>query len=174
MLWVIILVVVGMAFAPAMWLRPTARERHLGKLRDAAVHSHVSVKLETSPLHGDNDKMAAYRWPYPAQRPGPVFMLVREAHASQALKLCEPGWRWRIEPLRPMPPSVNTSFLRLLSKLPADACVVESNAKALTLWWDESLDAEDFCSLAAPAAALRDALQGRPDQPSGGVPGAPI
>lgn len=173
MLWLMILLVVGMVFAPAMWLRPSARERRLGRLREAAARVDVSVRLEDGPLHGNGDKLAAYRWFYPALRPGPGFLLVREAHASASLKSYVAGWRWRVEPLRPLSPQVNALFARLLKQLPDDAVVVQSSDKALTVWWDESLEAEDFVRFAAPASALRDVLQGNPDRRSGGVPNTP-
>ncbi|MCA0972869.1 preprotein translocase subunit YajC [Halomonas denitrificans] len=175
MLWLLILGVVGMVFAPAMWLRPTARERRQGQLRQVAIEAGASVKLDTPPLHGEVDKMAAYRWAYPAQRPGPHFVLVRRARASESLKhfKYDEGWRWRVQPLEPLPSVISARLSRLLSQLPDDAWVVESSDKALTLWWEESLEAPEFGAISAPAAALRDALQGRPDRPAGSVPGSP-
>ncbi|WP_442487290.1 preprotein translocase subunit YajC [Halomonas litopenaei] len=175
MLWLLILGVVGMVFAPAMWLRPTARERRQGSLRQVAIEAGASVKLETPPLHGEIDKMAAYRWVYPSQRPGPRFVLVRTERASEALKPFEydNGWRWRIQPLEPLPSVINARLSRLLTQLPEDACVVESSNKALTLWWEESLEADAFGTLAAPATALRDVLQGRPDRPAANLPNSP-
>ena len=68
---------------------------------------------------------------------------------------------------------INARLSRLLTQLPEDACVVESSDKALTLWWEESLEADAFGSLAAPATALRDALQGRPDRPAANLPNSP-
>ncbi|ALM51826.1 hypothetical protein [Halomonas huangheensis] len=173
MLWLMILVVVGLVFAPAMWLRPSVRDRRLARLRSAAAGMDVSVRLEDGPLHGNRDKMAAYRWLYPGLRPGPGFLLVRDTHASHSLKSYVQGWRWRVEPLRPLTPQASALFSRLLSQLPEDAVVVQSNDKSLTVWWDESLEAEAFAQLAAPATALRDVLQGNPDRVMGGVPNTP-
>jgi len=164
MLWVMILAVVGMVFAPAMWLRPSHRERRVGGLREAVIDAGVSVRLEKSPIHADKEQRAAYRWSYPSQRPGPTFVLVREAYASQALKSFEPGWRWRVEPLRPMPRLVAVHLAALLARLPEDACVIESGRGALTLWWEESLERDAFMPLVAPFGELRDALADRPDR----------
>ncbi|RTQ98347.1 preprotein translocase subunit YajC [Halomonas nitroreducens] len=165
MVWLIILGVVGLVFAPAMWLRPSPRQQRLIQLREAARHAGIIVRIENSPLHDGGEMLPAYRWPYPAQQPGPDFVLVRDAVASQALKRYQAGWRWRMEPLRPLPDAAQERLLALLARLPEDALVVESGAAALTLWWDESLDIASLESLAADFAELRDSLANRPDRP---------
>ncbi|ATJ81907.1 preprotein translocase subunit YajC [Halomonas beimenensis] len=170
MVWLIILVAVGLVFAPAMWLRPSARQQRVMRLRDAASRTGVRVRLEPSPLHNDGDRMSAYRWPYPAQRPGPDFMLVHDDQASVALKPFVEGWRWRKEPLQTLPASLRERFAALLAELPSDAVAVESNAEALTLWWDESLEPTVFAPLAGDLAELRDGLAGRPDRPTARPP----
>lgn len=164
MVWLIILGVVGLVFAPAMWLRPSPRQQRLIGLREAARHAGITVRIENSPLHDGGELLPAYRWPYPAQQPGPDFVLVRDAVASQALKPYQAGWRWRLEP-RPLPDDALAQLAALVGRLPADALVVESGPAALTLWWDESLDIASLESLAAGFAALRDTLAGRPDNP---------
>lgn len=165
MIWLIIAVVVGLVFAPAMWLRPSARQQRTMRLRDAAARAGIQVRLAPSPLHQDADRLPAYRWAYAPQRPGPDFMLVRDAEASQALKPFVAGWRWRKEPLRPLPEGVRQHFEALLARLPDDAVAVESGHDALILWWDESSGQEAFTSLAEGMAELRDGLAGRPDRP---------
>ncbi|MDN3557731.1 preprotein translocase subunit YajC [Halomonas maura] len=165
MVWLIILGVVGLVFAPAMWLRPSPRQQRLIRLREAARHAGVSVRLENSPLHDGGELLPAYRWPYPAQQPGPDFVLVRDAVASQALRPYRGGWRWRLEPLRPLPDAAQQRLAALLARLPEDALVVESGAAALTLWWEESLDIAALESLATGFAELRDSLANRPDRP---------
>ncbi|MDT8896406.1 preprotein translocase subunit YajC [Halomonas sp. I1] len=165
MLWLIILGVVGLAFAPAMTLRPSRRQQRVTGLRDLARDNGVAVRLETSPLHDGGEALPAYRWRYPPQRPGPDFLLVRDAVASEALKPFRPGWRWRVEPLRPLPEVVDRQLEDLLGRLPIDAVVVESSAACLTLWWDESWPPEAFMGLDECMRALRDDLAGRPDYP---------
>ncbi|MFG6179247.1 preprotein translocase subunit YajC [Halomonas sp. THAF12] len=165
MIWLIIVVVVGLVFAPAMWLRPSPRQQRTMRLRDAAVQAGIQVRLEPSPLHQDADRLPAYRWVYPPQRPGPDFMLVRDAEASKALKPFVAGWRWRKEPLRPMPETVRRHFEALLARLPGDAVAVESGHDALVLWWDESMEVQAFMPLSDDMSELREGLAGSPDRP---------
>ncbi|QFT85878.1 hypothetical protein FIU88_12920 [Halomonas sp. THAF12] len=165
MIWLIIAVVVGLIFAPAMWLRPSPREQRATTLREAARQDGIQVRLDPSPLHQDDRRRPAYRWAYPPRRPGPDFMLMRDVVASDALKPFVEGWRWRKEPLHELPAAVRCHFEALLARLPADALAVESSAEALILWWDESLEREAFQPVAADMAELRDGLAGRPDRP---------
>lgn len=165
MIWLIIAAVVGMVFAPAMWLRPSPRQQRSMRLREVANRLGVRVRLAPSPLHHDGDRMPAYRWPYPAERPGPDFMLVHDDEASAALKVFVDGWRWRKEPLRGLPATARERFAELLTALPPDAVAVESDAEGLTLWWGESQDEAAFQALAGRLAELRDGLAGRPDRP---------
>ncbi|GED23509.1 preprotein translocase subunit YajC [Halomonas halmophila] len=165
MLWLIILLVVGLVFAPAMWLRPSRRQQRVMGLREYARELGVAVRIESSPLHDGGETLPAYRWRYPPQQPGPDFLVVREALASESLKACQPGWRWRVEPLRALPGDATSQLAALLEALPEDAVVVESSAACLTLWWDESLSCEAFTRLEARMPRLVQELAGRPDYP---------
>ncbi|GEK73800.1 MULTISPECIES: preprotein translocase subunit YajC [Halomonas] len=165
MVWLIIAAVVGLVFAPAMWLRPSPREQRATTLREAARQAGIQVRLDPSPLHQDDRRRPAYRWVYPPRRRGPDFLLLRDAEASDALKPFIEGWRWRKEPLHALPAAVRGRFEALLARLPADAVAVESSAEALILWWDESLGTEAFAAMAADMDELRDGLAGRPDRP---------
>ncbi|WP_136249132.1 preprotein translocase subunit YajC [Halomonas borealis] len=165
MIWLIIAVVVGLIFAPAMWLRPSPRQQRTMTLREVAKGEGVQVRLAASPRHQDDDKWPAYRWAYPPRRPGPDFMLLRDAEASDALKPFVEGWRWRKEPLHELPRGVREDFEALLARLPADTLAVESSAEALTLWWGESWEAQAFRPMAHGVGELRDGLAGRPDRP---------
>ncbi|MBB3189889.1 preprotein translocase subunit YajC [Halomonas cerina] len=166
MVWLLIIVVVGLVFAPAMWLRPSRRQQRQIRLRETARKAGVTVRLETPPLHEAGGAMAAYRWAYPQQRPGPDFVLVHNDVSSASLKPCVSGWRWRIEPLRPLPAPVVARLEEVLAALPEDAMVLESGAGTLTLWWDESLEVDALEALLPRLAALRDVLAGRPDRPA--------
>lgn len=162
--WLIIVLVLMFVIAPVMWLKPSPRQARVSRLRTAATQEGVTVKLAKPPLHEVRGTMPSYRWTYPPQRPGPRFMLVRNEKASEALKTFRPGWRWRIEPLRPLPAAAEDHLVTLLERLPQDALVLESDREALTMWWYESQQGERFVAYAQNFAALRDALAGRPDR----------
>ncbi|GGY10848.1 hypothetical protein GCM10007160_42480 [Litchfieldella qijiaojingensis] len=164
--WFIIIGLMLLVIAPMMWLRPNSHQMRLGKLRDAAIKAGVRVKLEKPPLHNDPAPMPCYRWPYPLQRPGPRFVLVRSEETGDSLKEFRPGWRWRIEPLRPLPPKADERLGELLMRLPQDAVVIESNRETLALWWNESQDGERFARYLEDFSFLRGALAGRPDRPT--------
>ncbi len=165
MVWVVILVVLMLMVGPVMWLRPSPRQRRIVPLRNAANKAGVRVALEKPPLHGTNTAMPAYRWYFPAEAPGPRFVLVRDSEASQVLKPYLGDWRWRIEPLRPLPSVARETLESLLSRLPQDALVVESSETALTLWWWESQGAERFLTYDADLSRLRSTLAGHADRP---------
>lgn len=166
MKWLIIIGLMLLVISPMMWLRPSASQRRLGKLRDTAVNAGVRVKLEKPPLHNVSTLMPCYRWSYSPQRSGPRFLLVRNEETGESLKEFHPGWRWRIEPLRPLPPDVDQRLSELLARLPQDAVVVESDREALTLWWGESRGGDHFARYLNDFAFLRGALEGRPDRPT--------
>jgi hypothetical protein len=165
MTWLIILFAMLLAISPVLWLKPSPRQRRVARLREAAMKVGVVVKLESPPLHDERGVMPAYRWPYPPRRPGPDFVLVREEQAADALASFGHGWRWRIEPLRPLPEAAKACLEALVTRLPKDALVLESRASALTLWWWESQDFPRFSTYLDDFTALRDALAGRPDRP---------
>ncbi|NIC07336.1 preprotein translocase subunit YajC [Billgrantia bachuensis] len=164
MVWLVILAALLLVISPVMWLRPSPRQRRIIPLRNAAAKAGVKVVLEKPPLHGIETAMPGYRWSYPAAAPGPRFLLVRASEASDVLKPCIADWRWRIEPLRPLPQAAREPLEALLTRLPQDALVVESNEFAVTLWWWESQTAERFLTYLEDFHQLRDALAGRTDQ----------
>ncbi|WP_104201640.1 preprotein translocase subunit YajC [Billgrantia saliphila] len=165
MVWLMILLVLMLMVGPVMWLRPGPRQRRIVPLRNAANKAGVKVALEKPPLHDTNTAMPAYRWYFPAEAPGPRFVLVRDSEASEVLKFYQGDWRWRIEPLRLLPAEARETLASLLSRLPQDALVVESSEAALTLWWWESQGAERFLTYEADFRRLRDALAGHADRP---------
>ena len=163
MAWLIILVAVMLVISPVLWLKPNPRQKRVARLRTAMSRAGVTVKLARPPLHDAKGVMPHYRWPYPPQQPGPDFMLVRDDEAGTSLKAFRHGWCWRLEPLRPLPVAAEAPLEALLTRLPLDASVLESNTAALGLWWWESQDAERFASYLDDFTALRDALAGYPD-----------
>ena len=173
MIWLFIVLAMLLVISPVMWLKPSPRQKRVAALRNAAMQTGLKVTLQVPPLHGDKVPMPAYRWPYPPQRPGPDFMLVRGSHAAEALKPFAHDWRWRKEPLRPLPDALEARLKRLLERLPQDALVVESDTRALTLWWHESQGYERFSTYLEDFEALRDGLAGRPDAPQASGPPVP-
>jgi hypothetical protein len=165
MAWLIILVAVMLVISPLLWLKPNPRQKRVARMRTAMSRAGVTVKLDKPPFHEARGVMPHYRWPYPPQQPGPDFTLVRDAEAGPALKPFRHGWYWRFEPLRPLPAAAEAPLEALLTRLPLDASVLESNRAALGLWWWESQDTERFSSYLEDFTALRDALAGRPDHP---------
>lgn len=170
MTWLFIMLVLLLVVSPVMWLKPSPRQRRVSALRTAAIKTGLTVKLENPPLHGIETAMPAYRWRYPQDRPGPDFVLVRDDHASAALKSFAHGWRWRREPLRPLPEALESRLKELLERLPQDAIVVESYRHALALWWWESQDFSRFSTYLEDFVSLRDGLAGRPDDSAVTVP----
>ena len=142
--WLIVLGVVLFVAAPVMWLKPNPRQTRQNALRSFARKEGIEVKLAAPPLHNFKGFMPGYRFAYEQKAPGPNFVLVRDAHASEALEHFHAGWRWRIAPLRPLPTAADASLKALLERLPTDALVIESSAQAMTLWWWESQGPERF------------------------------
>ncbi|MCE8001234.1 preprotein translocase subunit YajC [Billgrantia ethanolica] len=165
MVWVVIVAALLLMISPVMWLKPSARQRRLAPLRSAATKAGVKVVMEKPPLHGIDTPMPGYRWSYPSDSPGPRFVLVRASEASDVLEPCVADWRWRIEPLRPLPEAARRPLEALLMRLPQDALVVESSEFAITLWWWESQTAERFLTYVEDFRSLRDALAGYADHP---------
>ncbi|WP_227370806.1 preprotein translocase subunit YajC [Halomonas sp. M20] len=159
-LWLIIPFTLLIMLSPLIWLRPSRRDRRLGQLRQQAHHLGVAVKFAKSPLHNPPAGLVSYRWPYQQDRPGPYFVLVRETHASEVLKPFDEtqGWRWRIEPLRPVTGKARSCLERALKELPRDALVLESERRYLTLWWEESQSVEAFNASHIALVAVCDAL----------------
>jgi len=170
MTWLIILFVLMLVISPVLWLKPSPRQRRVMRLRNTAREAGVVVKLQTPPFHEARGVMPAYRWVYPPQQPGPDFVLVRDAHAAEALAPFAHGWRWRVEPLRPLSAEALARLDSLLTRLPMDAQVLESRPAAMTLWWWESQDAARFATYVEDFTALRKDLAGRPDRPEAHLP----
>lgn len=164
--WLIIVFIMLFVFAPVMWLKPSPRQKRTMAMRQHVARKGVTVKEEKPPMHAFKGTMPAYRWHFLKQRPGPDFVLVRDQHASEALEPYHAGWRWRVAPLRPMPPGAEAPLKALLERLPLDAMLLESSPNALTLWWWESQDATRFDTYLDDFNKLRDHLSGQADHAS--------
>lgn len=167
MVWLVILVALLLMISPVMWLKPSVRQRRIVPLRNAAAKAGVKVVLEKPPLHGVETAMPGYRWTYPGDAPGPRFLLVRASEASDVLKPYVADWRWRVEPLRPLPEAARNALEAILTRLPQDALVLESGESAITLWWWESQTAERFLTYIEDFRQLRDSLAGHAEYVGG-------
>lgn len=168
--WLVTLLALMAILSPMLWLRPSPRDKRLITLRQHAGQAGIAVKFTESPLYDPPGGLISYRLAYPPQRPGPHFLLVRDAYASAALKPAYNGWRWRIEPLRPLTDEANQRLAQALEHLPEDALVLESTRMALSFWWGESLTVEQFTQRIEALIALREALAGRHEKAGGPSP----
>ncbi|GHA90214.1 hypothetical protein [Modicisalibacter luteus] len=156
--WLVTVLAMLAILSPVLMLRPSRRDQRLGMLRQHARQAGISVKIAKPPLHDPPGGLVSYRWRYPQAHPGPLFVLVRAAYASTALKPFDTEWRWRIEPLRPLSQDTAMELARLVARLPEDALVLESERGALTLWWRESLSLEAFEACDKAMGEVRDRL----------------
>lgn len=164
MKWLVIVFVLLFTLSPVLWLRPSPQQKRRMTLRDRLTRQGVTIRETTPPLHHFKGTMPTYRWFFPAEAPGPTFLLVRDAKASAALEPYHAGWRWRIAPLRPLSDKATYHLKRIVEKLPQDALVLESTPESISLWWWESQNGERFATYLADFEALRDALEGRADK----------
>lgn len=156
--WLVILFTMMAVLSPLLWLRPSPRDKRLLVLRQYAGRDGVVVKFTQSPLYNPPAALIGYRYRYPQQRPGPRFVMVRDAYASAVLNPAYDGWRWRIEPYRPLSEEAKQYLEQVLESLPGDALVLESTQTALSFWWEESLSVEQFKQSNEALTSLRDAL----------------
>lgn len=171
--WLVILFTMLAIVSPVLWLRPSRHDQRLGRLRQQAGQAGIEVKFAKPPLHSQPGGMISYRWAYARDRSGPVFLLVRDAYASEVLKPFMAGWRWRIEPLRPLASDTQRLLQQALAQLPEDALVVESDRRYLTLWWSESLDETRFVPCQEALTAVHGALVADSGRRTGHSPGMP-
>ena len=156
--WLVTLLALMAILSPMLWLRPSPRDKRLITLRRHASQAGIAVKLTEPPLYNPPGGLISYRYAYAPQCPGPHFLLVRDAYASAALKPAYNGWRWRIEPLRPLSDEAGRRLEEALEQLPGDVLVLESTRMALSFWWGESLSVEQFSQPTKALTALREAL----------------
>ncbi|MCG7602031.1 preprotein translocase subunit YajC [Halomonas sp. McH1-25] len=156
--WLVTVLAMLAVLSPVLVLRPSRRDQRLGGLRQHARQAGIGVKIAKPPLHDPPGGLVSYCWRYPQAHPGPLFLLVRDAYASAALKPFDTEWRWRIEPLKPLSQDSAAALARLLASLPEDALIVESERGALTLWWGESLSLEAFETCDKAMGEVRDRL----------------
>lgn len=173
MVWVIIIGVLVLAFAPIFWVLPTSEQRRQMKLRNRAMQSGLVVQLVQLP---DPDPPAiervtssgrirevkracvAYRLPLrgidtvmalPAWRIDRVRM---EENSSADLPS---KWMWFGERPR-VAPDYMARVIDVLTKVPQDSVAVEATADAVSIYWREQGDVENVDRVAELLRALEE------------------
>jgi hypothetical protein len=149
--WIIIIVILVVAFGPLMWLRPSARERRLAKLRQQAYQEGMRVELrrlapqdpapeERVTASGRERTLTvdapAYIYPFQTRlRMLPKWRMLRGRDGSPAY----PGWVF--EPgKRPDHPQLGQllELLRpMVETLPDDVVALECDPQNLAGYWLE-------------------------------------
>lgn len=151
MVWLIIAVILIVAIGPIMWLRPSARERRLARLRQRAYQQGMRVELRRLPatdvaaedrvtaggrVLDTSRECAAYLWPLPHRlRHVPTFRLLRGGDGTPAL----PGWSFEPgkRPEQSNPETVLQAIAEPLSALPEDVVALQIESLAVAGHWLE-------------------------------------
>jgi hypothetical protein len=149
--WIIIIVILLVAFGPLMWLRPSARERRQSALRQQAYKEGMRVELRRLPKRDPDPEervsasgrvreldadAPAYVYPLPSRlRMLPKWRLVRGDDGMPAY----PGWVF--EPgRRPDHPRLQEMLgvlAPVITVLPDDVLAVECDPQNLAGYWLE-------------------------------------
>lgn len=158
----IVIVIIFIALAPVIGLRPSLRQRRQIALRDEARRQGIRVSVEKSLLLDNSPQTVAYRLGYPREQQGPRFALIREGRGRTSfIEREEVAAGWRNATSLALTDEAKEAVSALLAQLPDDAHLLESDASALTLWWEESLDVTAFAQLATPLKETQRRLAGR-------------
>lgn len=154
--WIMILFVIAaisLAVAPVYWMRPSARQRQLARLREHALKLGLRPELRTTPpglRHaGDGDKLMKYQWHRPEgdwPRHGDSWLATSIA-GSDGVK----SFRWQTKPDYHAGPD---GLLDTLPEpLPESLYAIEADASGLGFYWHESGDSsriDDLYQLLQP------------------------
>jgi hypothetical protein len=170
MTWLIITVVLLVAFGPMLWLMPSRRDKRLAALRLAARKAGLNVAIEHLPKLNPSaeDRVSAG-----GVIREPVFdcaayshILGRRLHLLPQWRLLKdaqgsdgplPGWTFNPTPERANPywPALWECFAGFFDALPEDAVGVELQERSIVLYWLES-PASDVESVTRMAEVFRD------------------
>ncbi len=176
-IWIVIALIMLVAFGPLLWLRPSPRERRLGRLRQRAYGHGMRVELRRLPgqdlaaeervsaggkPRDTSQECAAYIWPL-ARRlrmlPG-LRMLRGDAGGSAGAA----GWSFEAGK-RPADARLDTlleALRPLVERLPEDVAALEIEQLTVAGYWLEGADAapERVDDLAARLSEMADLLTG--------------
>lgn len=173
--WVIIIVIMIVAFGPIFWLMPSARERRLSALRQRAYRHGMRVELRRLPgrdvppeervTAGGREldtsrEYAAYSLPLGARlRLLPTWRVLRGGEGMSAV----PGWAFEPgrRPEDPRLAAVLDAVAPVLVELPEDVVAVECEPHAVAAYWLEGrgADPQRVDDLAQRLGTLADALR---------------
>ncbi|WP_106478506.1 hypothetical protein [Phytohalomonas tamaricis] len=149
----ILVVILFIAMAPVIAMRPSLHQRRQIALRDEARRQGFRVAIEKTPWLEDSLSTVAYRLHYPRELQGPRFALINAQEGDTPGQITRMtgapvGWKSVHSSLTSLSFDKRSAVETLLKQLPKDIRALESDARALTLWWDETLDAAAFAILA--------------------------
>lgn len=151
MIWVVILLILLVAFGPLLWLRPSPRERRLGKLRQQAYREGLRVELRRLPRANPaaeervtaggraldlSQECAAYLKPLTRRlRMLPAWRLLREGDGMAAF----PGWAFEAgaRPDHPRLQAALAAVATVVADLPDDVIAVECEPGNVAAYWVE-------------------------------------
>ncbi len=151
MVWIIIAVIFVVAFGPLLWLRPSPRERRLGRLRQRAYELGLRVELRRLPRPDVTPEervsaggrarditadYAAYISPLTARlRMLPAWRLLRQGNGMQAV----PGWSFEAgrRPRHDRLEAALDAVAEELAALPEDVIALECQPFSLADYWLE-------------------------------------
>ena len=187
MTWLIIIVILIVAFGPIMWLVPSKRDRRLAAMRQQARHEGLLVdmrrlpKLNAAPeervtaggrVLEPMQELAVYQRPLQRRlRNLPTWRLLRGGPGIEAL----PGWAFEIgnKPVHEHLDAALEALQPMFGKLPEDVLAVECEDRMLDAYWLErapsgpaevSALADMLISGARELEALDAALEPEPDE----------
>lgn len=151
MVWVIIVLILIVAFGPILWLMPSRRERRLSALRQRAYRHGMRVDLRRLPGRdvAPEERVTAGGRALDTSREHAAYVMPLERRLRML-----PGWRvlrggqgtsavpgWTFEPgKRPDHPRLGVMLDTLtpfLAGLPDDVAAVECDAHTLSAYWLE-------------------------------------
>jgi len=151
MTWLIIIVVLIVAFGPVMWLVPSKRDRRLAAMRQQARQEGLLVEMRRLPkvdaapedrvtaggrVREAVQELAVYQQPLKRRlRHLPRWRLLRSGPGIEAL----PGWAFEIGK-KPQHPNLDAAIQALepvFARLPADVLALECQDRTLDAYWLE-------------------------------------
>jgi hypothetical protein len=178
--WLVIVLILIVAFGPILWLMPSRKERRLAALRQRAYQRGMRVDLRRLPGRdiAPEDRVTAGGRALDTTREYAAYVMPLEARLRML-----PGWRvrrgaqgsraapgWAFEPgRRPEHPGLDASLEALtpfLTGLPDDVAAVELEPLSLAAYWLEAPGTtpdrvDDLASRLTAAAEVLTALDAR-------------